>query len=181
MRKHFIDGEFKIVVSGVLLSILVNLLFYFNGSVRPLTKFQYQICINLPLMLGCVLGAIGFIVVCILRGNTSFADWGKKQANDILNSKCRSFRKTMAKIYLMLIIPSTFLAAWLMGCVFYGALVTDPKFLIFALAVMSGMSYLSKILLNKYAQKKQETTIVSEIEATGYLSGRRFTREEVNA
>lgn len=76
-----------------------------------------QLCYALPFIAVLPLGCIAVIVEVILRDETSDEGWNEAQARNLLSSDSTSFRKILARAYLMVFYPLLFIAGWLAGYV----------------------------------------------------------------
>ena len=115
----------KIIIFGFASSIAVNIFLFMNDTARPIGTLQAVICLQIPCYVAMPTMGIGILIKSILRGKVPNHEWGIEQTRDVLIHKNSLFKKTLARLYLLIYYPLLFLVAWAIGSLmfYYSALV----------------------------------------------------------
>lgn len=115
MNKLVISPRNKAIFCGVMLSLMVNYIFYLNDTARPIGKLQYNICIYFPFLLFMPMALIAILGRSILRGKIPSEKWEIEQAKDALLKEDNFFKRLLARSYLILDKPICLIAGWATG------------------------------------------------------------------
>lgn len=109
--------DFKEGLYPAILSIFVNLAFYFCNSYQ-VSKLQYFLCFTLPANCGMTMAFIMFPIKAYLRDNVPLNDWQFEQAKYVMKHSDKIHKRILACLFVILYKPLFFLLYWV---IFSGA------------------------------------------------------------
>ena len=105
----------KVILSGFVLSILVNSIIFFEEAVTPIGEFQITICIFMPFVIVLPMAFIMIFSKVVLREKIPFNKWDIEDARSILKRDDNLFKKSLARAYMGLFTPMHFIGGWEVG------------------------------------------------------------------
>ena len=149
MKRLTLDRDNAVFASGVILSIIVNCIFYTHHATSHMQRMIYAISIYLPYIIALGLAALLIFIKSVLRKDVPVEKWDRGYAKAIVIGGNGVVKRLMAKIFLCLIDPASFLAGWCLGNMILLAMKYNPLSVIIAGVVVICFDRIFKVVIKK--------------------------------